>query len=270
MNTIPDDELIRVMLDARKAWEYNPRDTSHVYAFIGRAVLALAEQRQAAKVAELEARIAELEAAQPAALLPFSDALRIARGCTDYGGGYRGTEHYGAYQDGIKTVIASLEAAFRKGLSDPQVAALRAIGAQEEQAAPKPAQVSEPVALDSHNGMTAWTPELRDQRVSAKGFHAARAVIGTTSLDDDRIVYRALQAYLYAAQPAKVAAPLQADGWQWVPMDATEEMCRAIAESEMPGSWDAASERDRSESLVHMRGWWRAMLAAAPKREGGV
>jgi hypothetical protein len=52
MNTITDDELIRVMLNARKAWEYNPRDTSHVYAFIGRAVLALAEQRGADKVAQ--------------------------------------------------------------------------------------------------------------------------------------------------------------------------------------------------------------------------
>jgi len=53
--------------------------------------------------------------------LTFDDALRIARGCTDYGGGYRGSKEYEEYQNGIKTVIRALEAAKKSDLSDPQM-----------------------------------------------------------------------------------------------------------------------------------------------------
>ena len=57
--------------------------------------------------------------------LTFEDALRIARGCTDYGGGHRGNaEHYEIYQHGIQTVINALTEASNKGLKDTQVAAL--------------------------------------------------------------------------------------------------------------------------------------------------
>ena len=64
--------------------------------------------------------------------LTFEDALRIARGCMDYGGGYRSNpEHYEIYQDGIQTVINALTAASKKGLEDTQTAALHAIGANE-------------------------------------------------------------------------------------------------------------------------------------------
>ncbi len=62
--------------------------------------------------------------------LGFDDALRIARGCTDYGGGYRNNvEQFEIYQNGIATVIRSLEAALKEGLGNYQVAVLHAMGA---------------------------------------------------------------------------------------------------------------------------------------------
>ena len=62
--------------------------------------------------------------------LTFEDALRIARGCTDYGGGYRSNaEHYEIYQHGIQTVIAALTAASKTGLEDTQTMALHSMGA---------------------------------------------------------------------------------------------------------------------------------------------
>ena len=65
--------------------------------------------------------------------LTFDDALRIARGCTDYGGGHRSNaEHYEIYQHGIQTVINSLTAASNRGLEDTQVAALHVMGANAE------------------------------------------------------------------------------------------------------------------------------------------
>ena len=62
--------------------------------------------------------------------LTFEDALRIARGCTDYGGGYRSNaEQFEIYQHGIQTVINALTAASKTGLEDTQTAALHAMGA---------------------------------------------------------------------------------------------------------------------------------------------
>ena len=62
--------------------------------------------------------------------LTFEDALHIARGCTDYGGGYRSNaEQYEIYQHGIQTVINALIAASNRGLEDRQVAALHVMGA---------------------------------------------------------------------------------------------------------------------------------------------
>lgn len=57
--------------------------------------------------------------------LTFQDAIRIARGCTDYKGGYE-NENYEIFQMGIKTVINALTAAGR-GI-DSQTAALHQIG----------------------------------------------------------------------------------------------------------------------------------------------
>ena len=62
--------------------------------------------------------------------LTFEDALRIARGCTDYGGGHRSNpEHYEIYQHGIQTVINALTAASKTGLDDMQTMALHSMGA---------------------------------------------------------------------------------------------------------------------------------------------
>lgn len=65
--------------------------------------------------------------------LTFADALKISKGCTDYGGGYRGSsELYAAYQHGIQTVINSLEAAAKRGLEDTQVRALHCMGSNTQ------------------------------------------------------------------------------------------------------------------------------------------
>jgi len=62
-------------------------------------------------------------------LLTFQDAVRIARGCKDYGGGYRSDPlRLDAFHHGIQTVVNSLERAAESGMDDTQVAALHAIG----------------------------------------------------------------------------------------------------------------------------------------------
>lgn len=64
--------------------------------------------------------------------LTFADALRIAKGCTDYGGGYIGNkEHYEIYQHGIQTVINALTRAWENGLADRQVRALHLMGSED-------------------------------------------------------------------------------------------------------------------------------------------
>lgn len=66
------------------------------------------------------------------ATLGFDDALRIARGCTDYGGGHRGNEeHFAIYQHGIGTVITALTAAAERGLADTQIRVLHRIGSEQ-------------------------------------------------------------------------------------------------------------------------------------------
>lgn len=75
-----------------------------------------------------------------ASQLTFEDALRIARGCKDYGGGYRDGEHYEAFKHGIQTVINALDHAEFSGIKDPQIATLYAIGAGETPAEEKPSK----------------------------------------------------------------------------------------------------------------------------------
>lgn len=66
-------------------------------------------------------------------MLTFEDALRVARGCTDYSGGYRyDKELYEAYQDGIGTVIGALEKLKQNGLSDSQTRVLHRIGGEQD------------------------------------------------------------------------------------------------------------------------------------------
>jgi hypothetical protein len=65
--------------------------------------------------------------------LTFEDALRIARGCVDYSGGYRdNAEHHRIYHHGIQTVINALTAASKDGLENMQVNMLHAMGANAE------------------------------------------------------------------------------------------------------------------------------------------
>lgn len=75
------------------------------------------------------------QASGQSAALTFDDAVRIARGCTDYGGGYRGLpELFEAYQAGISTVVTALTAARNEGMADSQVRALHSMGAQPDAA----------------------------------------------------------------------------------------------------------------------------------------
>ena len=67
----------------------------------------------------------------------IDDAITIAKGCLDYGGGYRGTPELEIYHHGIQTVINSLTAARRVGQTgenDTQVNALRRMGYSQQNA----------------------------------------------------------------------------------------------------------------------------------------
>lgn len=73
------------------------------------------------------ATVAALEELPPSSPLPpltANDMLRIARGCTDYKGGFDGAE-YKAFQAGVGTVICALE---RADLRDTQTTALWHMG----------------------------------------------------------------------------------------------------------------------------------------------
>lgn len=61
--------------------------------------------------------------------LTFDDALCLARGCSDYGGGHYG-DAYEAFQHGIQTVVNVLVAAQKNGLSEYQIAVVHAIGSE--------------------------------------------------------------------------------------------------------------------------------------------
>lgn len=76
----------------------------------------------------------------------IDDAVRIARGCLDYGGGYRSdTSKMEIFRHGIETVINSLEAAQKRGLQDTQVAALHAMGKPNIKITNEPPSVAESI-----------------------------------------------------------------------------------------------------------------------------
>ena len=58
----------------------------------------------------------------------IDDAITIAMGCLDYGGGYRGTPELEIYHHGIQTVVNALKAAKKNGHADTQVNALIMMG----------------------------------------------------------------------------------------------------------------------------------------------
>lgn len=64
--------------------------------------------------------------------LSLNDAIAIAKGCYDYGGGHRSDGTLEVFHHGIQTVVNALEAAKDRGLSDSQVAVLHHIGTVAE------------------------------------------------------------------------------------------------------------------------------------------
>lgn len=61
--------------------------------------------------------------------LTWDLVLSIARGCADYGGGYRSDDaKLAIFHHGIQTVVNALQSASQNGLHDTQVAALYRIG----------------------------------------------------------------------------------------------------------------------------------------------
>ena len=85
--------------------------------------MAMTTEEFAAQMQDMECGVGH------SAGLTFNDALLIARGCTDYCGGYvYNKEHYEIFQHGIQTVINALTAAREKGLSDTQTYALYVMG----------------------------------------------------------------------------------------------------------------------------------------------
>ena len=65
----------------------------------------------------------------PVCVLSHDDALKIAKGCFDYSGGYRADKgELEIFHHGIQTVINALEGARKTGLSDLQSRVLHRIG----------------------------------------------------------------------------------------------------------------------------------------------
>lgn len=78
---------------------------------------------------QLTAALSLVDRMREAKLDAVSRMVRIARGCLDYGGGYRSDEDMlSAFHGGIQTVINALEAAAKNDPSDTQVNALERIG----------------------------------------------------------------------------------------------------------------------------------------------
>lgn len=93
------------------------------------------------EVLALRGELADLRSKDAVRAGGFETALRIANGCTDYGGGYRSVERdYEIYQSGIATVIAALT---RARADDTQTQALIDMGAAAIARAEHPMQVLE-------------------------------------------------------------------------------------------------------------------------------
>jgi hypothetical protein len=120
---LPNDVEIALFGECPKCHQEtdNPHNCFHAQA------LAITS-RHMAKADVNEALVADVAGElETASALAFQDALAVARGCTDYGGGHHNDGHMEAFQHGIQTVITALEAA-AKNPCDSQVIALRQIG----------------------------------------------------------------------------------------------------------------------------------------------
>jgi hypothetical protein len=179
---------------------------------------------------------------EPSDALTFDDAVRIARGCTDYGGGYRGEpELFDAYQAGISTVITALTAAGKEGLSDSQVRALHSMGAQPAAATTAPS--------DENGGHRLVEPDHETALALADAPRSLRNYVAALQAENERRL--AERDALAAALQSQVS---NTDGWVMVPVDPTNAMVEA-AELDSCGLLMADDIRDA----------YCAMLAAAPQ-----
>lgn len=91
-----------------------------------------------AKMDRLRAALAGSPAvAEPCAVVRL---LNVARGCHDYGGGYRDPKEAEVFHHGIQTVINSLESAAKNDPDNYQVNVLEQIGAAQKAAESTPAE----------------------------------------------------------------------------------------------------------------------------------
>lgn len=63
----------------------------------------------------------------------FDELINVAKGCTDYLGGYHDQKELEIYHHGIATVVRALEAYRNVGLDSAQVASLHSVGKANEQ-----------------------------------------------------------------------------------------------------------------------------------------
>ena len=124
---IEDDRRIIAEMRARIEQQRAVISVALGYLQSGRPIMA-AMALSGSALANLDA--AKKTETQPS--LDFGDALRIARGCHDFGGGHHTDGHGAAYHHGIQTVINTLEAAEKSGLNDTQVAAVWNIGGEQK------------------------------------------------------------------------------------------------------------------------------------------
>lgn len=97
-------------------------------------ISGLADASYLKKISDLESTVARLTKERDDAV---SKAITLAKGCVDYGGGYRTKEELEIYHHGIQTVVNVLEAwnkSVSTGQNDMQLNAVQATGARIEQA----------------------------------------------------------------------------------------------------------------------------------------
>lgn len=129
MNTTPDGVKLYASRLAAKAARTESPSRFHAAAL---AIISHHTAKADVDEAFVDDLARELEMASA---LAFQDAVTVARGCTDYGGGHHNDGHMEAFQHGIQTVITALEAT-AKNPHDSQVTALRQIGTAQPPIAP--------------------------------------------------------------------------------------------------------------------------------------
>lgn len=119
---------LRIASREREQWRQHAEAASAIVRQV-RTALGLGEPGEGATMSDVAREM--VQAAMAAGLKARRDAVVMARGCTDYGGGYHGQE-YQAFQDGIGTVVAVLER-WAEGEWDSQLAAVWRVGVEVAQ-----------------------------------------------------------------------------------------------------------------------------------------